>query len=92
MVFPAVPQTDPDSYRRKRLPRSLRPLDEADRAVEIWLEISPFGRRNGLEAVEVEMRHVHSSTVPMPDRESGARDGPLHAERAARAANERRLS
>ena len=33
----------------------LRPLDEYDRVLEVWLEIAPVGIREAGEAIEVEM-------------------------------------
>ena len=44
------------------------------------------------EAVEVEVRHRHAAVVAARDREARARHGAGDAERAARAAHERRLA
>ena len=72
-------------------PGGLRPLDEADRVVEIRLEVAPLRRRHALEAVEVEVGHVASATVAMADRVGRAGHRPVDAERAAGAADEGRL-
>ena len=69
----------------------LRPLDEHDRVVEVRLEVAPLGRGQAAEAVEVEVGHVRVPRVAVADRERRARDRRGDAERAAGAADERRL-
>ena len=91
-VLAGMSQQDVKAWRRERLAGSLRPLDEADRPVEVRLEIAPLGRRDALESIEVEMRDIYASTVPMTNREGGAGNGPGHAQSAACPSHERRLA
>src|SRR6058998_1692363 len=82
-------QTYLDTRRREGIGRSLGPLDEADRVLEVGLEVAPLGGGEALEAVEVEVRHVHRlGRVAVADRERRARNRNRHAERAAGAADE----
>src|SRR4029079_13343236 len=90
-VLAGMSQQDMKSRRGQRVAGSLRPLDEADRSVEIRLEIAPLGRRDALESIEVEMRDIYASTVPMTNREGGAGNGPGHAQSAACPSHERRV-
>src|SRR6266540_2157226 len=92
VVGSRMPQLDAEPRRGQRLARRLRPLDEADRAVEIGLEIAPLGRRDALEAIQIEMGHVHVSTVPMADGVSRARHRALDAECVTGTADECRLA
>ena len=85
------PSVDRDARRRKRRRTCLRPLDEDDRVVEVRLEVAPLGRRDAREAVEVEMGDRDPPAVAVTDRERRARHRLGHAERSARAADERRL-
>jgi hypothetical protein len=50
-----VRQTYRDPHRWERAGRRLGPLHEADRVLEVRLEIAPLGRGEALEAEEVEM-------------------------------------
>src|SRR5436309_338057 len=87
-----VRQTYRDPHGWERTGRRLGPLDEADRVLEVRLEIAPFGRREPLEAEEIEVRDVRLARVPVPDGEGRARDRRGHAERPACAADEGRLA
>ena len=87
-----VLQTDGEADRRQARARGLGPLHEADRVVEVRLEVAPLGGRDRGEAEEVEVRVGHAAAVAVPDREGRARDGTGDAERAARAADEGRLA
>src|SRR2546421_8587093 len=87
-----VRQTYRDPHRWERAGRRLGPLDEADRVLEVRLEIAPLGGREALKAEEVEVRHVGLAGVAVADREGRARDRRSDAERPARAADEGRLA
>src|SRR5215210_3173253 len=87
-----VRQTYLDPDRRQRAGRRLGPLDEADRVLEVRLEVAPFGGREAAEAEEVEVGNVRLGGIAVADGERRARDGARDAERAAGAADERRLA
>src|SRR5919204_2555100 len=87
-----VRQTYLDPNRRERARGGFRPFDEADRVLEVRLQVAPLGRREPPEAKEVEMRHVRDAWVAVADGERRARHGPGHAESATRAADEGRLA
>src|SRR5262249_32612426 len=72
--------------------RVLRPLDKGNRAIEIRLEVAPFLGAETSDAVEVEVRHRNGALVAVSDRIGGAGNGLPDAERAAGAADERRLA
>ena len=64
-----VRQTYLDARRREGIGRRLGPLDEADRVLEVRLEVAPLGGGEALEAVEVEVRDVHRlGRVAVADR------------------------
>lgn len=69
-----------------------RPFDERDRTVEVRLDIPPLRVAQAAEPVQVEVRDRGRPLVEMADRERGARDGPVDAERAARPPHERGLA
>ena len=58
-------QTYLHAHRRECTRGGLGPLDEADRALEVGLEVAPLGRRKALEAVEIEVRDVGVVRVPV---------------------------
>ena len=88
-----MPQTHRVARRGQDALARLRPLDERDRPLEVRLEVSPLRGRDALEAVEVEVRDLDAvAVVAVADRVRGARDALAYAERAARAADERRLA
>src|SRR5204863_6067132 len=87
-----VGQTYRDPHRWERTGRGLGPFDEADRILEVRLEVAPLRRRETLEAEEVEMRDLRVARVPVADREGRASDRRRDAERPARAADEGRLA
>jgi hypothetical protein len=87
-----VRQTYRDPHGWERAARRLRPLDEADRVLEVGLEIAPLGRREPLEAEEVEVGDVGIAGIPVADGEGRARDRRGDPERPARAADEGRLA
>ena len=87
-----VRQTYRDPHGWERTARRLGPLDEADRVLEVGLEIAPLGRRDALEAEEVEVRDVRVAGVAVADGERRARDRCGDAQGAAGAANEGRLA
>src|SRR5436190_2819088 len=87
-----VRQTYRDPHRRERVRGGLQPLHEADRVLEVRLEIPPFCRRKPLEPEEIEVRDVGFPGVAMADREGRARHGYFDLERPASAANEGRLA
>src|SRR5205085_9605626 len=88
----SVGEPRPHPHRRKVVARRLRPLHEDDGAVEVRLEITPLGRRDALEAEEVEVRDGDPALVAMADRVRRARDRPADAEAPAGAADEGRLA
>jgi hypothetical protein len=79
------------TQRRQDAGSRFRPFDEDDCIVEVRLEVPPLRRRDVAEAEEVEVRHVDAPVIAMADRERRARDWTGDAERARRAADERRL-
>jgi hypothetical protein len=85
-------QTYRDPHRRERVGGSLGPLDEDDRVFEVRLQIAPFGRRKALETEEIEVRDIRISRIAVADREGRARHRDVDPERAAGAADERRLA
>src|SRR5439155_9052301 len=87
-----VRQTYRDPHRWERAGRRLGPLDEADRVLEVRLEIAPLGRGEPLEPEEVEVRDVGVAGVAVADGEGRARDRRCDAERPACAADEGRLA
>src|SRR6266536_1067060 len=87
-----VRQTYLDPDGRKGAGRRLRPLDEADRVLEVRFEVAPLGRGEALETEKVEMRDVGVALVAVADREGRAGDGARHAERAAATPDEGRLA
>src|SRR6478752_3337114 len=88
-----VDVTEGNGRARPREPGGpvLGPFHERDRAVEVGLEVAPRLGVDAVEAVEVEVRDGRRRLVAVPDRERRARDGAGDAERASRAADERRL-
>src|SRR5207245_3058660 len=88
----AMVERDLDARRRQDSRARLRPFDEHDRVVEIRLQVAPLRRGDVAEAEEIEMGHVDATPIAVADREGRARDGPLHAECAARPAYEGRLA
>ena len=86
-----VEQPDRDAHGRQRARRRLRPLDEHERVLEVGLEIAPFGRRDRLEAIEIEVRDGDAALVAVADRERRARDRIGDPEGPAGAADEGRL-
>jgi hypothetical protein len=87
-----VRQTYRDPNGRERGGRSLGPFDEADRILEVRLEVAPLCGREALEAEQVEVRDVGITRVAVADGKCRAGDWSLDAERAAGTANERRLA
>src|SRR5436305_11018035 len=88
----SMTQTHRYARGRQHSESCLRPLDERDRPLEIRLEIPPLRSRHALKAIQVEMRDLDAvSVVAVADRERRARDAVVHAERATRTADERRL-
>src|SRR4051812_32390035 len=87
-----VRQTYRDPHRWERAGRRLGPFDEADRVLEVGLEIAPLGRGEALEAEEVEVRDIGVALVPVADREGRARDRAGDPERPARSPDEGRLA
>src|SRR4029079_11551526 len=87
-----VGQTYLDAHRRQRTGRGLGPFDEADRVLEVRLEVAPLGGGEALKAEEIEVRDVRIAGVAVTDREGRARHAGGHAERAAGAADERGLA
>src|SRR5436190_22116487 len=87
-----VGQTYRDPHRWERAGRRLGPFDEADRILEVRLEVAPLRRRETLEAEEVEMGDVGVARVTVADRVGRARDRRRDAERRAGAADEGRLA
>src|SRR5439155_13670259 len=83
-----VRQTYLHARGRKRAGRRLGPLDEADRVLEVRLEVAPLRRRDALEAEEIEVRDVRIARVAVADGEGRARHVPGDPELAARAADE----
>ena len=77
--------------RRQPAARVLGPLDERNRAIEVGLEVAPLLGAEPGEPVEVEVRDRNAPVVAVPDRERRARHRRRDAERAAGAADERRL-
>src|SRR5215211_2905934 len=86
-----VPQTHLRGCRRKRSRSGLGPFDEADRAVEVRLEIAPLSGRNAGKAVEVEVADVDGAAVAVPDGERRARHALRDPKSACGAADERGL-
>jgi hypothetical protein len=84
-------QTYLDAHGREGSGRCLRPLDEADRVLEVRLEIAPLGRRKTLKAIEIEVGDIRPARIAVADREGRARHRALDPERPARAAHESRL-
>src|SRR5581483_7109782 len=87
-----VRQSHRRTHRWKPGAGVLRPLDECNRAIEVGLEVAPLLGAEAADAVQVEMRHGHGARVPVADRVRRARDRLRHTERAAGAADERRLA
>jgi hypothetical protein len=87
-----VRQTYRDPHVWERAGRRLGPFDEADRVLEVRLEVAPLGRGETLEAEEVEVRDVRIARIPVPDGEGRARDRRRDPERTARATDEGRLA
>src|SRR5919201_4032063 len=88
----SVPQTGCDPRRGKRVAGRFGPLDEADRVIEVRLEVAPFRCRESLKAIEVEMGNVGRAGVAVPDRVRGARHRHSDPERTAGPADERGLA
>src|SRR5204862_490767 len=70
----------------------LGPFDEADRILEVRLQIPPLGRRKALETKEIEVRGVGVSRVAVTNGKGRAGDGSLDTQRPAGAADEGRLA
>src|SRR5947208_3744440 len=87
-----VRQTYRDAHGREDARSRLGPFDEADCILEIGLQITPLRGRDALESKEIEVGDVRVSGVAVADGEGRARHGHLDPERAAGAANERRLA
>src|SRR5204862_6025217 len=73
----SVGEPCPHPHRREVVAGRLGPLDEDDGAVEVGLEVAPLGRRDALEAEEVEVRDRDAAFIAVADRVRRARDGPL---------------
>src|SRR2546423_906198 len=84
-----MPERDGHPLRQQPSLRALRPLDEADRVLEVRLEPGPVVGAELLDAVEGEMR---DAVVAMADGVRRARDRALAPQRRAGAADERRLA
>src|SRR5262249_42405419 len=87
-----VLQGDGGAHRFEPAARMLRPLHERNRAIEVRLQVAPLPRARLRQPVQVEMGARHAGLVAMADRVSRARDRLVDSERAAGAANERRLA
>src|SRR5919197_2390253 len=87
-----VGQTYLGAHGRQLAGRGLGPLDEADRVLEVRLEVAPLGRGHALEAEEIEVRDVRVAWIAIADGEGRARHVGPHPERAASTADEGRLT
>src|SRR5207244_5775976 len=86
-----VPQMDAGSRKGGRPQPGLGPSHEHDSLLEVVLDVPPLHRVDLIEAIEVEVRDVHPAPISVADGVRRARDRAGHAERAAGAADERRL-
>ena len=92
-ILAAVLQADPARAPAARRPpplRAIRRTRPRPRSTARGRPTPPSDTRR--ETEEIEMGDVDSAAIAMADREGRARDPVLHAERAARAADKRRLA
>src|SRR5438874_1547493 len=87
-----VRQTYSDADGGECVGGGLGPFDEADRILEVRLQIPPLGRRKALETKEIEVRGVGVSRVAVTNGKGRAGDGSLDSQRPAGAADEGRLA
>src|SRR4051812_6775599 len=87
-----VRQTYRDPQGRQHTGRGLGPFDEADRVLEVRLEVTPLRGGDALEPEQIEVGDIRVSGIAVADGEGRARHMCGDTERAAGTADEGRLA